>query len=81
MTNYTVKAGENLWNICKKQFKLTNNTEIANKVKEIVSSNNLKNNGNLIFAGQQINLGTTNIFEQAKKVENDNQCEKNILKK
>lgn len=58
-TNYTVKSGDNLWNICKRTFNLTNNSDIAKKVREIAASNSLKNGGNNIFAGQKINLGDT----------------------
>lgn len=59
MSEYTVKSGENLWNICKREFKLSNNTDIANKVNEIAKSNGISNANN-IFIGQKINLGTTN---------------------
>lgn len=56
MGEYTVKTGENLWNICKNFYNLKSNTEIAKKVKEVASKNSLKNGGNLIFAGQKIKL-------------------------
>lgn len=55
MSTYAVKSGDNLWNICKKAFGLKNNTEIANKVNEVVKANNIKNS-QLIFPGQEINL-------------------------
>ena len=53
--SYTIKAGDNLWNICKKQFKLTNNTDIAKKVNEIAKNNGISN-PNLIFAGKELKL-------------------------
>ena len=68
MSSYTIKSGENLWNIVKSQYKLSNNTEIANKVNEIAKANNIKN-ANMIFAGQKINLdmGLTIEHEEKKK--------------
>lgn len=56
MSNYTIKSGDNLWNIIKSQLKLNNNTEIANKVKEVAKANGISN-PNLIFAGKKIELG------------------------
>ena len=55
MSTYSVKAGDNLWNIIKNHFNLTNNTDIANKVNEVAKNNNIKN-ANLIFPGQKIDL-------------------------
>lgn len=69
MTVYTVNSGDNLWTICKKQFNLSSNTEIANKVREIVSRNNLKNGGNTIFVGQKIDIGDTNTTSPIEKKE------------
>ena len=69
MTVYTVNSGDNLWTICKKQFNLSSNTEIANKVREIVSRNNLKNGGNTIFVGQKIDIGDTNSTSPIEKKE------------
>ncbi len=57
MSNYTVKAGDNLWNIIKNQLKITNNAEIAQKVKEIAATNGMTKPG-LIFPGQKIELGS-----------------------
>lgn len=54
-TNYTIQSGDNLWNICKKHFKLNNNTDIAKKVKEVAKTNNISN-PNLIFAGHELKL-------------------------
>lgn len=56
MSDYTVKSGDNLWNICKKQFKLSNNAEIAKKVNDVAKANGISN-PNLIFAGKNIELG------------------------
>ena len=42
MSSYTIKSGDNLWNICKRQFGLTNSAEIAKKVKEVAGYNNIK---------------------------------------
>lgn len=53
--NYEVKRGDNLYNIVKNQYGLTNKTDIMNKVNEIIKNNKIKN-GNLIFAGQKLEL-------------------------
>ncbi|MBS4760352.1 MAG: LysM peptidoglycan-binding domain-containing protein [Clostridium sp.] len=63
MSSYTIKTGDNLWNICKNQFKLNNNTDIANKVKEVAKANNISN-PNLIFAGKEINLSVGDTIEK-----------------
>ncbi len=60
--NYTIKSGDNLWKIVRQQYGLTNNTEIANKVNQIIKANNLKH-PDTIFAGNTLDLG------QAKPVE------------
>ena len=43
MTNkyYEVKSGDTLWAICKKQFNLTSNSDIANKVAEVAKNNSI----------------------------------------
>lgn len=56
-TNYTIQPGDTLWGICKKYFKLTNNADIANKVKEVANNNNISN-VDLIFAGKTLELGS-----------------------
>ena len=56
-TNYTIQSGDTLWGICKKYFKLTNNADIANKVKEVANNNNISN-VDLIFAGKTLELGS-----------------------
>ncbi len=58
MSSYTIKSGDNLWNICKRQFGLTNSADIAKKVKEVAGYNNIKN-ANFIKAGQEIKLFNT----------------------
>lgn len=54
--SYSIKQGDNLWNICKRQFKLNNNAEIAKKVNEVAKANGISN-PNLIFAGKKLELG------------------------
>ena len=58
---YEVKRGDTLWGICKREFNLTNNAEIAKKVAEI-SKNNSIFDGH-IDIGQKINLD----FEKEEK--------------
>lgn len=55
---YEVKKGDTLWSICKKEFNLTSNREIANKVAEIQKVNSIF--GDQIDVGQKINLGVDN---------------------
>lgn len=62
MASYTVKTGDNLWNILKREFKLTSNAEIAKKVKEIKDDNNLSN-PDLIFPGQVLDFGAVDTIE------------------
>lgn len=56
--SYNIKSGDTLWSIVKNQFKLTNNTEIANKVNEVAKANNITN-PNSIFAGKTLELADT----------------------
>lgn len=58
---YEVKKGDTLWAICKKQFNLTSNSDIANKVAEIAKNNSIFDGH--IDIGQKINLG----FEKEEK--------------
>lgn len=58
MGSYEVQSGDNLWKIVKNAFKLTDATQINEKVKEIATLNKIKNI-NSIFIGQQLNLGET----------------------
>lgn len=69
MGDYTIKSGDNLWNICKRQFKLNNNAEIAKKVNEVAKANGISN-PNLIFAGKTLELG-----DAMDKVEKSNPTE------
>lgn len=52
---YTVKSGDTLWSIVKNYYGYNNDTDIANKVNEIVEINDL-GNPNLIFVGENITL-------------------------
>lgn len=47
---YTVQSGDNLWNIVKDFYNLTDNTAIATKVDEIATYNNIEN-PSIIYAG------------------------------
>ena len=55
ITEYTVQSGDNLWNIVKDFYNLTDNSAIATKVDEIAALNNIDNPG-LIYAGMVINF-------------------------
>lgn len=52
---YTVKSGDSLWNIIKDYYNFNNDTDIANKLNEIVEFNDI-GNPNLIFVGENITL-------------------------
>ena len=52
---YTVQSGDNLWNIVKDFYNLTDNSAIATKVDEIAALNNI-DNPNLIYPGMVINF-------------------------
>lgn len=52
---YTVKSGDSLWNIVKNYYGYNNDTDIADKVNEIVEFNDI-GNPNLIFVGENITL-------------------------
>lgn len=50
ITEYTVQSGDNLWNIVKDFYNLSDNSDIATKVDEIATYNNIEN-PNIIYAG------------------------------
>lgn len=52
---YTVKSGDTLWNIIKDYYNFNNDTDIANKLNEIVEFNDI-GNPDLIFVGEYITL-------------------------
>ena len=49
-SEYTVQSGDNLWNIVKDFYNLTDNSAIATKVDEIATYNNIEN-PSIIYAG------------------------------
>ena len=55
ITEYTVQSGDNLWNIVKDFYNLSDNSDIATKVDEIATYNNIEN-PNIIYAGQILKM-------------------------
>ena len=55
ITTYIVQRGDNLWNIVKEYYNLVSNSEIADKVSEIATYNNLEN-PDIIYEGQEIKM-------------------------
>jgi len=55
--SYTIQKGDTLWAIVKKEYGLTNNTDIANKVNEVAKENSIFKLNN-IKAGQTLNLAS-----------------------
>ena len=55
MSYYTVNSGDTLWNVVKREYKLSNNTDIANKVNELAKKNNISD-PNKIKIVQKIEL-------------------------
>ena len=55
ITEYTVQSGDNLWNIVKDFYNLTDNSAIATKIDEIVAYNNIEN-PSIIYAGQILKM-------------------------
>lgn len=52
---YEVQSGDNLWSIVRREYGYNNDTDIANKINQIVSYNDIEN-PDLIYAGQIIVL-------------------------
>ena len=52
---YTVQIGDNLWNIVKEYFNLSDDAVIASKVNELAEYNNIEN-PNMIYVGQEIRM-------------------------
>lgn len=67
---YSIKTGDNLWNIVKKEFNLKNSDDIAKKVQEVARKNNIKNPDS-IFAGQKISLDIETEGSPVIKASND----------
>ena len=55
ITEYTVQSGDNLWNIVKDFYNLSDNSDIATKVDEITTYNNIEN-PSIIYAGQILKM-------------------------
>ena len=55
ITEYTVQSGDNLWNIVKDFYNLSDNSAIATKVVEIAIYNNIEN-PDIIYAGQILKM-------------------------
>ena len=55
ITEYTVQSGDNLWNIVKDFYNLSDNSAIATKVDEITTYNNIEN-PSIIYAGQILKM-------------------------
>lgn len=52
---YTVKSGDTLWSIVRDYYGFDNDTDIANKINEIVEYNNIAN-ANVIYPNQEITM-------------------------
>ncbi len=66
MSEYTVKRGDNLWNICKREFNLQSNRDIANKVNEVIKANGMTN-PELLQIGQKIKIDFSKSTEEQKQ--------------
>ena len=55
ITEYTVQSGDNIWNIVKDFYNLSDNSDIATKVDEIATYNNIEN-PSIIYAGQILKM-------------------------
>ncbi len=71
MTSYTVKQNDNLWKIVKREYGLTNDKDIANKVNELAKANHMSS-PNTIFVGKTINLVGKNDANTASAAGTDN---------
>lgn len=78
MSNYEVKAGDNLYKIVQREYGLKNKTEIMNKVNSIIKDNNIKN-PNVIKIGQKLNLGEELSLKSVSVT--NNESEQNIVLK
>ena len=55
ITEYTVQSGDNLWSIVKDFYNLTDNSDIATKIDEIATYNDIEN-PSIIYAGQILKM-------------------------
>ena len=55
ITEYTVQSGDNLWNIVKDFYNLTDNSDIATKVDEIATYNDIEN-PSIIYTGMILKM-------------------------
>lgn len=55
ISEYTVQSGDNLWNIVKDFYNLSDNSDIATKVDEIAAYNNIVN-PSIIYVGQILKM-------------------------
>ena len=55
ITEYTVQSGDNLWNIVKDFYNLSDNSDISTKVDEIATYNDIEN-PSIIYAGQILKM-------------------------
>ena len=55
ITEYTVQSGDNLWNIVKDFYNLSDDSDISTKVDDISTYNNIEN-PNIIYVGQILKM-------------------------